>query len=424
MDTLRDAQEKLKSTIDLVGELKGIDFPHPDASQALNMLEGILKNRLEDLQGFDSEASKSVIRSYCIQSTADIAVSLQLLGFIVNSTSVRNAFEVHQSLLGIARQLINHKAKLLLSFEWGYVPFTYPQNVPQLPSFVVIGLPASEANNALIIPAAGHELGHSAWRYYRMREKVDLSIQQKVKELIVSQHWKKFLDFTSPYIKNEKDVDSLLGRQIWKRSHVWALRQVEELFCDIVGLNIFGAAYLHAFSYLLAPKYGEVRTEKYPDLITRARYLEQASKKLNISVPSGFVDRFDKGREPYDQNQFSALLLKVADASVDALFGSIYDLARQLCKSNGFLPPDESEWISIVDAFQSHVPAAKAGNLANIVNAGWAVCRDESIMNTLAGKDRRSMAALNELMLKSIEVLEIESMQEGAKRGSKGSADS
>jgi hypothetical protein len=33
-----------------------------------------------------------------------------------------------------------------------------------LPDLMFIGLPACEADNALIVPLTGHELGHSLWR--------------------------------------------------------------------------------------------------------------------------------------------------------------------------------------------------------------------------------------------------------------------
>jgi hypothetical protein len=39
---------------------------------------------------------------------------------------------------------------------------------------------------------------------------------------------------------------------------------MEELFCDLAGLALFGESYLHAFQYLLSPSIGFSRSEEYP----------------------------------------------------------------------------------------------------------------------------------------------------------------
>ena len=56
----------------------------------------------------------------------------------------------------------NRETRLILSSEWDYSPFMYDQ-ITDLPSFVFIGLPACESANPLLLPLAGHELGHSVW---------------------------------------------------------------------------------------------------------------------------------------------------------------------------------------------------------------------------------------------------------------------
>src|SRR4051812_25114337 len=63
-------------------------------------------------------------------------------------------------------------------------PFTYPFVFSELPNFVLIGLPASESDNPLIIPLAGHELGHSVWKIYdlsrRFTPAIEASILQEI----------------------------------------------------------------------------------------------------------------------------------------------------------------------------------------------------------------------------------------------------
>ena len=423
METVLDAREKLRSTIDLIAELEGTDFPHPDSSDALKLIRQLIEKSLQDLISLDSDAADRVLLSYCIQATSDISDALELLGFVVNSTSIRNSFEVHQCLLDISNKLISRDARLLLSFEWDYVPFTYPLNVPNLPNFVVIGLPASEANNALIIPAAGHELGHSLWRHCDLESEYTLPLQEKIKEIIVNRYWEKFEKFNKPTVQKPDDLDDMFTKVLWKKAHVWGLSQSEELFCDIVGLIIFGTSYLHTFAYLLAPQLGENRSESYPGIKIRSRFLEHSANKLGIRVPPDFVDRFTEQREPYEPAQYSFLLLRLADGAVDSIFDQILETATRLCKQRGFAPPSEAGWKHVTKAFYSHVPASGSGTLTNIINAGWEVCRNQKFMDVLDTQERRGVAKLNELLLKSIEVLEIETLLQEQSRDIKAGED-
>jgi hypothetical protein len=82
--------------------------------------------------------------------------------------------------LDICKSLVGDKARLILSSEWEYVPYTYPQNLNELPEFIVIGLPASESDNILVFPAAGHELGHSLWRKEQMHTDIGPGAEHEV----------------------------------------------------------------------------------------------------------------------------------------------------------------------------------------------------------------------------------------------------
>ena len=168
MSALQYARDKLKSTIALLIELQSNDFPYQGPPKALSILETRLKDRLNDLTvGIDPDEQHSFVLNLGIkQATLEVVTALEFAGYVINSSNVRNIFEIHSPLLQIAQRIIDHSqpVQLILSFEWNYIPFTYPLTVPPLPNFVVIGLPASESFNSLIIPAAGHELGHSVWR--------------------------------------------------------------------------------------------------------------------------------------------------------------------------------------------------------------------------------------------------------------------
>ena len=127
-------------------------------------------------------------------------------------------------------------AKLIISFEWDYIPFTYPQSHPSLPSFVIIGLPVSEASNALVLPVIGHELGHSLWR----RGKVDMHFEPEITKTIASairttfsERYNSIYSFIGITADNCDDYNNIWT---WSDAAEYAVRQVEELFSDHTGL--------------------------------------------------------------------------------------------------------------------------------------------------------------------------------------------
>jgi hypothetical protein len=106
----------------------------------------------------DDDALLTVKQTACQIANMTISRFHSLLRFVLRSTNVRNAFELFDPLLRMSQKLIGKDTKLILSSEWSFSPFTYVGVFPELPGFVFIGIPASESGNALIIPAAGHEL--------------------------------------------------------------------------------------------------------------------------------------------------------------------------------------------------------------------------------------------------------------------------
>ncbi|MBI3411567.1 MAG: hypothetical protein HY040_24830 [Planctomycetes bacterium] len=59
----------------------------------------------------------------------------------------------------------------------------------------------------------------------------------------------------------------------------------------------------------------------------------------------------------------------------------------------------------VLDSFKLLTPASQVGDLANVLNAAWAASRDSGLWEGQVG-DR--VETLNELVLKSIEILEFE----------------
>src|SRR3546814_10308475 len=67
---------------------------------------------------------------------------------------------------------VSPDARLIMSSEWKFVPFTFPMTLDWLPGFALVGGPAPESDNVLIVPLAGHEIGHSAWRSKQLKDQL------------------------------------------------------------------------------------------------------------------------------------------------------------------------------------------------------------------------------------------------------------
>ena len=160
---LANAQSKLAGIIAQIEVVSGSEYPYPDSRTAVNELRSLIDRMTRRLDGF-SQYPPNIQNSLLKQSNYLIVIVTELLGFIVRSTSTRNLFELYYPFKEIAKQFVGKNVRLILSSDWQYSPFTYPYGLDKLPTFILIGLPASESDNALIFPTAGHELGHNKWR--------------------------------------------------------------------------------------------------------------------------------------------------------------------------------------------------------------------------------------------------------------------
>src|SRR3546814_13427221 len=68
-----------------------------------------------------------------------------------------NAFEMHFPLKRLVETAVSPDARLIMSSEWKFAPFTYPMTLDWLPGFALVGGPAPESDNVLIVPLARSE---------------------------------------------------------------------------------------------------------------------------------------------------------------------------------------------------------------------------------------------------------------------------
>jgi hypothetical protein len=190
MQLLEYTQQRLRSFIAEIDRLSEIDFPYAHSKAALLDLKQYFGDRATALNRLDAGSDRAIVRQHCTLVLRDFFNYLPLLGFVLRSTNVRNAFETFRPLLRMARQVLepdtkeeSRSTKLLISSEWDYSPLTYP-TIPNLPGFVFIGFPAPESGNPLVIPLAGHELGHAVWIREHLANKYRPLISKAVVEAV------------------------------------------------------------------------------------------------------------------------------------------------------------------------------------------------------------------------------------------------
>jgi hypothetical protein len=399
---LRYSKERLQAFLEEVGHLKECDFPYDESKDALSLIEKTFKQHLERLGDLSAESHEGTVAQSCTAALGALFNYLPILGFILRSTNVRNAFEVYGPLRNLAQALLGSDTKLIISSEWDYSPYTI-YRIPSLRNFVFIGLPAHESSNPLLIPLAGHELGHSYWDKHKLETRYMPTIRKKIIDSIKSD-WKAYIKIFPGSNKEKIDKD-LFETKKWEPALLWAQSQVQESFCDFFALRIFSESYLHAFSYLLAPGQPGKRSPKYPTTQRRVSDLLTAAGQFDIDVPNNYTGLFKDCDNPFeDQRQMK--LLEYADEAAET---AVRELIKKIEEIKNIFPAcSPGDVTNILRSFsESMVPAGQAGTLANIVNAAWRAFHDADLWLNLP-KSESKERILKELTLKTIEVLEYE----------------
>jgi hypothetical protein len=329
MSLLHNSKHKLKNIYRVIDRLIDSDFPLEAGRKALQKLRETFLELETRLDRAHRAKSPDTIATLANNINLKIFQVLPILGFILRSTNVRNAFEVLDPLQFIASAALQGNPQLIFSSEWDYVPFAYPQSLEDLKSFVLIGMPASEAASALLMPLAGHELGHAVWRNRGFDGGVVATLQAHCEELY-EQNIDRFRQIFSDYKSSD-----IVGRQVLPDaiadSVEYAVRQGEELFCDLFAYAIFGRSYLFAFSYILAPGSGGVRDPNYPQYGTRIEVIRKvAAEEKTDDLPAPADLNFSaESRRGDARHRF---MVEMAERSVDRIINGIGRLSQQLSK--------------------------------------------------------------------------------------------
>ncbi len=348
----------------------------------------------------------SAVQAACNASSELLHRGLPYAGFLLRSTNVRNAFEVYGPVLQLSQQILGSQTKLVLSSEWEFSPYTFVDNV-FLSDFVLIGLPASESSNPLLLPTAGHELGHTIWNKSVNTLKYSTQLSKAILAYI-RRNWKDYnAEYPDTKFKKDDLVRDMFAQRTWEPALESALKQAEESFCDFIGIRIFGESYLNAFAYLVAPGSGQ-RNSIYPADRNRARNFLRATKEYGVSSPKNYEDLFVKNTTS------SEFMQGVADAAVDSLIDDLVNEADRIVGKAKIPKPDPGKISEICDAYKRCVvPSRNPAALSNILNAAWEAYLDDTLWKDKPHIADRSFV-LKELVLKNIEVLDIENRLEGS----------
>lgn len=406
MPTIDYTTNRIKAFLNEIDQLKQSEFPYPHPRDALDLLEERFKHHIDLLQRTPSTAPASVINNQCSVSLYDLHIFTPILGFILRSTNVRNAFEVYDPLLRLAQTILVADTRLILSSEWEYSPYVY-RSMTLLRGFVLIGLPAPESSNPLLVPLAGHELGHSAWETLRLSSGFELVVVKAVLKEITTKRWEDYHALYPQYEKADLERDDLFIQLTWMPAYTWVLLQIEEMFCDFFGLRLFSESYLHAFEYLISPGTSGQRSVQYPNITSRVSHLTKAAQEMKVVISPQFESSFMPETEP--QEPSTKLLVSIADTVSTFLVPDLIALAKKLATDRSVPERNEEKVLEISNEIRHKVaPTSSYQSLTDISNAGWECFLDKELwknVEQIGHEDRHRV--LQDIILKNMEVSEV-----------------
>jgi len=334
-----------------------------------------------------------------LTAQSQIERMLDLLGFVLRSTSPRLGFEVCVPLEKLAQKLLGSEKLLVLSSEWQlYSPFiksrSYGRLDPSLRDFVFIGFPATESANPLLLPLAGHEFGHPLWQMQAEREG---SIPRTIEERVTAKVLELALNNQNPSSGESARV------------------RLQECFCDALGVRIFGPAFCYAAAYLLGNRVEHGVPWTYLPLPRRVEFLEKSIKRLGTPSRPGWSRLFQDGDPRFNFPERGAESQRLLSAKIDdivfAQADEIIDFAGSHCSECNLPVVSDAEIRKVKVNFERMAPAPHPASLAAILNAAWD-CRTEvwpphkEASKVETDEERKSLSVLREVVLKTTQMLE------------------
>lgn len=397
--------EKIDHAVERIQAVKGSSRSLVDTAAALDALADRLATlRAEVLTLTGSHEDSETLRNYCDVVLGDLFKLLPHVGFLHRSRNASNPFELHGPIRRLAREFIGEDVRLIISNEWEFSPYTHP-SMAGIEGFVLLGLPASEtAENCLLVPIVGHELGHIIWKRTKLRSRLKAPLAKEVLDRM-----RERIDEVIPQLGLAGESDLQTERALLVREDLTerALAQCEELFCDLCGLVLFGESYCHAFAYLLAPGLLAYQDNAYPSALDRAGYLKEAGQELTIDVPGDLAD-------PFILPDTADLSSDIVSAAVDEMFEVLLKELRVYTTHRGITSPKRIGIDSAKAQLRVGSPVEFTSTLPEILCAAWEMRLDlEHPWQSKPQWRSTDYRMLNELVLKSAEAIEYWARVEG-----------
>ncbi len=242
----------------------------------------------------------------------------------------------------------------------------FTSQITELPNFVLLGLPASESGNALLVPLAGHELGHTAWQSRFLRVRYAPIIEKIITDEVVNRTPEYSTLFGGAF------NDLFMKQNVSSRPRMG----VEADRRDVLRLH-WSASVCRVFSARIClpfvPGLDTKRSPRYPTLKNRCSNLEIAAKEYGVTLPANFKQWF-ADEAPATTEPKETFLVMLADTAASALVTDIVMKAEEIA-STATMPERSAERIAAsVEAFRLLTPATAAGGLVE-----FAECRLASL---------------------------------------------
>ncbi len=403
---LYDARARVAAVLQEIERLKQSEFPYSHPRAVLDLLKERFKRRSNTLNRASVNTDVDALSIACKDSLRELYVYVPILGFALRATNVRNAFEAHGPLQRLARGIMGDDTNLIISSEWEFSPYVY-RAITGLSGFVLIGLPAPESSNPLVIPLAGHELGHSVWEHENIGDTYQEQIEKDIVAELIDNQWDKYKVLYPTRTQHDIKSGEMFAQLTLRPAYTWALLQSEETFCDFFGLRLFAESYLYAFAYLLSPGISGQRSLGYPNIKRRVSQLVQAAESMSIDVPTDYEKMFEKEIEPTDPT--TKLLVSLADKVSASLIRELIQHVVDFAKSKQVPEKNADKVKTISEDFGNWVtPTKEKESLVDIVNAGWICNMDEHLWENVPNLDKEEKdRILRDIMFKSMEIAEI-----------------
>jgi len=233
-------------------------------------------------------------------------------------------------------------------------------NIHTMPDLVVIGTPAPEASNVLIMSLAGHEIGHSAWRSIGVLSQVENILKDELQKHLNKE--KALKQMAEEFYKPLFAADVLT-----KQCELMMARKAEEFFCDVLGLFLFRDSYIYAFHYLMSPG-SESLSSAYPNDWTRVELLKAAAHHFGVQCATGFLDGWMEPQKPIDLNSRMAAL---TDRVLLSIAPTLHKKFEQLFDAMGIDAPHQEAVCAVQSSLSMGVPYDGPAMLSETIIAGW-----------------------------------------------------